>query len=721
MTANATDTFVITGMTCANCAQRVGKALSATTGVETANVNLATERATINYDGKLVNRDALIQSVEAIGYGAILYDEAHRQQIAKEKADSLKKMKQQLIISAILTFPMILAMVLGMLGIHTSFTMLLHEPLVQFILATPVQFWIGGRFYKGAYHAIKTGAPNMDVLVALGTSAAYFFSLIFGVFLHHENALNFESSATIITLILLGKYLEQRAKTKTSSAIKQLMSLKAKSATIILENGEEVQLPIEEVQRKNVMKVKPGEQIPLDGVIIQGQAAVDESALTGESIPVEKAIGATVFGGTLNTNGQLRVQVAAESGVGVLSRIIQMVEDAQGTKAPIQKIADKVSGIFVPVVLVIALVTLVVTGFLTKDWQVAINHSVAVLVIACPCALGLATPTAIIVGTGIGAKHGVLIKGGDALEMTSQINTLVLDKTGTITMGSPEVVNFDGEKKYFSILASLENESEHPLAMAIVDEAKEKNLTLEPVRDYQTLAGLGVTGVIDNVRYYAGNKRLLKEHGISVQYEISGKTVVYLANEREFLAAVALADKVKDTSKEAIEQLQNKWIEVYMLTGDNQEAARAIGAEVGLDSAHIISNVLPTDKAEYVKKLQQTGKKVAMVGDGINDAPALANADVGIAMGTGTDIAMEAGDVTLISGDLLQVGKLIHLSHATIGKIKQNLFWSFVYNTIGIPVAALGFLNPMIAGAAMAMSSVSVIISSLMLNRKKIF
>lgn len=723
----ALDTFVITGMTCANCSARVEKELKQQPGVTSATVNLATERATVKYDTSATDQEALITSVVNIGYGAIIYDEAHKRQIAEKKAKEISNMKRDLIISAILTAPMMLSMIAMLAGFHGPIVMFFHQPLVQLILATPVQFVIGARYYTGAYHALKTKAPNMDVLVALGTSAAYLLSIYNGFFAGKHTELYFESSAMIITLILLGKYLEQKAKSRTGQAIKQLMQLKAKQA-VVVRDGVEQELPIEAVVVGDTIRVRPGEQIPVDGRIISGSAAIDESMLTGESLPVEKKEADQVFGGTYNSNGSLLIETTTIGAESVLSRIIQMVEDAQGSKAPIQQIADKISAIFVPVVIGVALLTILLTGFITGDWQTALIHGVAVLVIACPCALGLATPTAIMVGTGLGAKNGILIKGGDALESAARITSVIIDKTGTITLGKPVVTDFyTTSPDTLANLAALEKNSEHPLASAIVTYAEAQGLDYPEVRDFAVLPGAGIKGKIQDIYYYVGTQSLMRQQGISVeayqeridQWESEGKTVMLFA-DTQILGIVAVADQVKPTSKEAIAKLQQQGIEVFMLTGDNRKTAETIGASVGLDATHIFAEVLPQDKAEYVTKLQNQGKFVAMVGDGINDAPALAMADVGIAMGTGTDIAMETADVTIMSGDLVNLSRMIHLSQITLNKIKQNLFWAFVYNSIGIPFAALGFLNPIIAGGAMAFSSVSVLLNSLSLNRKKI-
>lgn len=719
------DTFVITGMTCANCSARIEKELIDQPGVVSATVNLATEKATVKYQE--TTTDQLIKCVETIGYGAILYDEAHKQKIAEEKQAYLKKMKFDLIISMILTLPLMLSMIAMLLGSHAGIVYFFHRPIVQLILALPVQFYVGWRFYKGAYHALKTKAPNMDVLVAIGTTAAFMLSIYNGFFSSHSHDLYFESSSMIIALILLGKYLEHTAKSKTGAAIKQLMSLQMKTAQV-LKNGEEKTVPMDEVEVEDILVIRPGEQVPTDGRIITGSTAIDESMLTGESVPVEKKENDIIFGGTINTNGLLQMQVLQVGKQTVLAQIIQMVENAQGSKAPIQKIADKISGIFVPIVLIIAFLTLVITGVLTKDWQLALIHSVSVLVIACPCALGLATPTAIMVGTGVGAKNGMLIKGGEALEAAAHLNSILLDKTGTITKGLPEVTDVIGSEDTLVLFYSLEYASEHPLGKAIVAYGEEKGISAYPVTDFKAHPGAGISGRINDAFYFVGTRKRLTEMNVSfdefqeqaLKLEQTGKTVMFLASEERVLGMIAVADQIKTDAKEAIVKLQQQGIEVFMVTGDNQLAAQAIGQQVGIDPAHIFAEVLPEDKAKYVEQLQKEGKKVGMVGDGINDAPALALADVGIAMGSGTDIAMETADVTLMNSHLTSIYQTITLSAVTLKKIKQNLFWAFIYNTIGLPFAALGYLNPIIAGGAMAFSSVSVLLNSLSLSRKKL-
>lgn len=717
--------FVITGMTCANCSARVEKELNAQPGIKQANVNLATEKATVSFSG--MSAAEVIACVENIGYGAILDDDAHKRQVADEKQRRMKKMKRDLIISAGLATPLMLAMLAMMAGVHHGVVLFFHEPWVQLLMTAPVQFWIGARFYQGAYHAIKTKAPNMDVLVAMGTTAAFFLSVYNGFFAGRPHDLYFESSSMIITLILLGKYLEATAKTKTGDAIKQLMDLQAKTATVLTAVGEK-SIPLEDVTVGMTILVRPGENIPVDGTLIAGDTAVDESMITGESLPVEKGIGEALIGGTVNTTGSIQIMAQQVGDQTVLARIIRMVEDAQGSKAPIQKIADKISGIFVPVVLLVALITLLVTGAISGDWQQGIIHSVAVLVIACPCALGLATPTAIMVGTGLGAKNGILIKGGETLERASHITSVILDKTGTITVGKPVVTDsyFENEAD-LAIVMSLEKQSEHPLAQAILQYGEAQGLPMDEVVDFKAVPGFGIEGTVKGITYRLGTRKFVADRdslaplaALVDKWSDEGKTLMLLADDQKVLGAVAVADEVKTSSKAGIKALQDKGIAVYMLTGDNQKAAAHIGAEVGTPTSHIFAEVLPAEKADKVAELQAQGELVGMVGDGINDAPALALADIGIAMGSGTDIAMETADVTLIHNDLTYVAQMIDLSQGTIRKIKQNLFWAFVYNTIGIPFAAFGLLNPIVAGGAMAFSSVSVLLNSLSLNRKKL-
>lgn len=738
--------LAINGMTCTNCARSIEKALNNAEGVDRAQVNFANKKAYIKFDDSRVTVDELINYVKKTGYEAIINEETNKDTAQEAASKSLRHLKLLLIIGIILSLPMVFGMFFHMAGSQARWVEVVHLPWIQLLLTTPIQFWIGARFYRGAYLSLKNRTPNMDVLVALGTSAAYFYSVYNGFLGGNPRDLYFESSAVIITLILLGKYFEERAKSQTGAAIKELMALQAKIAYKLTKNKEIIEIPLDKVQVGDALLIHPGKSIPVDGVIIEGESAVDESMLTGESIPVEKERNDQVYSGTINQNGALTIEAKKRGNESTLAQIIKMVEEAQGSHAPIQKIADRVSSIFVPAVIIIALATLVMTNLLTQNFGQAIIHSVAVLVIACPCALGLATPTAIMVGTGIGARQGILIKNGEALEKVSSTDAIILDKTGTITEGHPEVTDFIplnktlSEEALLQILISLEEPSEHPLGRAIVRFGKEQKVNTIEVNQFAALTGSGISGFIEEERYFVGSPRFMAERDILLtstskeqkkktalgelavieNLETMGKTVMLLSNSKEILALIAVSDLVKKTSKKAIAFLHKKDIDVYMMTGDNRLTAEKIGQEVGIDAAHIFAEVKPHDKAEYVSKLQAQGKVVAMVGDGMNDAPALAQANVGIAMGTGTDIAMESADVTLMGGDLLHLPKMITLSEATLTKIKQNLFWAFIYNSIGIPFAAFGLLSPIIAGAAMAFSSVSVVTNSLLLRRKKL-
>jgi len=718
----------ITGMSCAACSAKVEKKLSKLAGVSKANVNLTTEKATVEYDGALVKVSELIKVVKDLGYGAERVEEVSVDREKEQRQKEIKTLKFTLVISIILSSPLILAMVLSLLRIDVPY---LHNPYFQLAIATPIQFIIGFRFYKHAFFALRSKGANMDVLISMGTSAAYFYSL-YNVFFEPAKMggmkdLYFEAAAVIITLILLGKYFEAVAKGKTSEAIKKLMGLQAKTARVIRNNSEE-DVPIEEVEVGDIVVVRPGEKVPVDGKIIEGYSSIDEAMLTGESLPVEKKAGDGVIGATINKFGTFKFEATKVGKDTALSQIVRMVEDAQGSKAPIQKIADKVSGIFVPVVILIAASTFLVWYFTTGDFTKAIVSAVAVLVIACPCALGLATPTAIMVGTGKGAEHGILIKGGEHLETAYKINAVVLDKTGTITKGQPEVTdiialgNLDAEE-ILKIAAITEKSSEHPLGVAIYENGKKEFGKIKDPDKFEAIPGRGVMSIVGDDTIYMGTRKLIQEKNIDLgsiettltRLEDDGKTAMLMAINNRMEAIIAVADTVKENSKEAIEDLKSMGIEVYMITGDNKRTAMAIAKQVGIKN--VLAEVLPENKAEEVEKLKRLGKKVAMVGDGINDAPALATADIGMAIGTGTDVAIEAADITLMRGDLRTIPAAIRLSRTTMRKIKQNLFWAFFYNIIGIPIAALGFLNPMIAGGAMAFSSVSVVTNSLSLRR----
>lgn len=726
MSAYKKTTLNITGMTCAACANRVEKSLSRLEGVSEANVNLANEKATVIYDESKVDIQTLIERVEKIGYGAKEATEDRVEEEKKEKERRYIKQRNAFLFGAVISIPFLVQMIGDLTGYHG----LMMPASLQFILATLVQFTIGWRFIRGAYNALRGGSANMDVLVAMGTLAAYLYSTVL-YFSGQREGFYFEASVIIITLIILGKLLEARAKGRTSEALKKLMGLQAKTAHVI-RDGQIVDVPIEAVQVGDLLLVKSGEKIPIDGEIVEGRTAVDESMLTGESMPVEKETGDAVIGATLNTHGSIKIRATKVGKDTALSQIIRLVEEAQGTKAPIQSLADKVSGIFVPIVMGIAVLTFIITYFVS-GFTPALVSAVAVLVIACPCALGLATPTAIMVGTGKGAEHGVLIKGAEHLQMMQDVNAIILDKTGTITKGEPEVTDvkafgMNGDE-LLRLVASAEQASEHPLGKAVINGAKAKDLPLSDPKAYKAIPGKGIQATVDGKLIFVGNKTLMKEQGIELspylpeieKLEQEGKTVMLVAeNEAEgsvLLGYVAVADTVKETSRQAISELKQLGIEVIMMTGDNERTARAIAQQVGI--SRVLAEVLPEHKAEGVKKLKQEGKKVAMVGDGINDAPALAEADVGIAMGTGTDVAMEAADITLMRGDLLSIVDCIQLSKATMRKIKQNLGWAFGYNVLLIPVAAVGLLNPILAGAAMALSSVSVVTNTLFLNRWK--
>ncbi len=735
--------LAITGMTCANCSGRIERVLGKKAGVYRANVNLASKKGMFEYDPQITNEAEIIDAIEKTGFGAIIDDEDHQSELIEREERAAKRMRITLMISAILSAPMVIAMIAMIAGIHAPWVEFLHKPWVQLLLTTPIQFGVGIRFYKAAWASLKSKAPSMDVLVSIGTLAAFFYSFYNGFLGGDPTHLYFESSAVIITLILLGKYMEERAKNRTGEAIRSLMALQAKTAIRIDQQPAEdgsmrelfVEVPIDSVMIGDQLLVHPGKTIPVDGTVISGSSTIDESMLTGESLPIDKTAGDELFSGTLNQSGALVMQSTKLDSDSTLSRIIEMVNDAQGSKAPIQKVADQVSAIFVPAVIVIAIITLLLSFAVIGDWGRAIMHSVAVLVIACPCALGLATPTAIMVGTGVGARNGILIKNGESLERASKINTIVLDKTGTITEGSPKVMHFEtrqnsalSQAELLAILVGLESHSEHPLAKAIVEYGDAQSVVKPSIDNFQALVGAGLQGEVTGKRYFVGSPRLMNEMKVDYQpfaevvpkHESMGETAVMLSDEQQALAVITMADPVKASSKEAIANLKSLGIHVVMLTGDNARTAAKIGADVGLTPEEIVAELKPEDKASVVKALQAKGQVVAMVGDGMNDAPALAQADAGIAMGTGTDIAMESADVTIMNGDLINLARMIRLSELTMRKIKQNLFWAFIYNTVGIPFAAFGLLSPIIAGGAMAFSSVSVLVNSLSLNRAKL-
>ncbi|PAV28716.1 copper-translocating P-type ATPase [Virgibacillus profundi] len=715
------------GMTCAACSTRIEKVLNKQEGVKFAAVNLTTETASLEYNPGLTDTKAIIDKIKNLGYDVKPKAEAAEKQTHKEKA--IKNMKTKLIISAVLAAPLLVTMLVHLFNM--TIPDIFMNPWFQFALATPVQFIIGWQFYVGAYKNLKSGGANMDVLVALGTSAAYFYSL-YEAFKTignpaYEPHLYFETSAVLITLILFGKYLEARAKSQTTNALSSLLNLQAKEARII-KNGVETMIPVEEVVVGDKLVVKPGEKIPVDGMIVKGRTSVDESMITGESIPIEKEVDSGLIGSTINKNGSIEMEATKVGKDTALASIVKVVEDAQGSKAPIQRLADVISGYFVPIVVVIAILTFTVWIMFVQPGQFepALVASIAVLVIACPCALGLATPTSIMVGTGKAAENGILFKGGEHLERTHALNAIVLDKTGTITKGKPEVTNFTGDEETLQLLASAEKGSEHPLAEAIVAYATEKDIDLVEVDDFTAIPGHGIDVTISGNNILVGNRKLMQDQQVDigdaeielVDYEVEGKTAMLIAVDGKYRGIVAVADTIKETAPQAIKELQEQGLEVIMLTGDNERTAQAIARQVGIDQ--VIAQVLPEEKADKIKEIQGKGKKVAMVGDGVNDAPALAIADIGIAIGTGTEVAIEAADVTILGGELLLIPKAIKISHATIRNIRQNLFWAFGYNTAGIPVAAIGLLAPWVAGAAMALSSVSVVSNSLRLKRVKI-
>lgn len=740
--------YIIEGMSCASCAMTIENAVSKIPGVDKASVNLATEIMTVEANDSVTPED-IAKVVDGVGYSARPRGKSVEEELEEKnekKEAHLREMKRNLIVSAIFTVPLLFIAMADMVGIPMpAFLSPMQSPvsyaLIQLTLVLPI-IWLGRRFFVDGFKALSKGHPNMDSLVALGTSAAFLYSL-YGTYhvleghAHFAMNLYYESAGVILTLITLGKYFEDVSKGKTSMAIQTLVGLAPKMATV-LRDGQEVEVPVEEVQVGDLIRVKPGEKVPVDGVVTEGNSTVDESMLTGESIPVSKAVGDEVIGASLNKTGSFILKATKIGKDTALSQIIQLVEQAQGSKAPIAKLADKVSGVFVPIVIVLALVSGLAWYFLGQEsWVFALTITISVLVIACPCALGLATPTAIMVGTGKGAENGILLKSGEALEEANHVNMVVFDKTGTITNGTPVVTdvvtadNADADA-LIRLAASLEVASEHPLGEAIVAKAKEQGAAFDEVTNFEAIPGFGIKGHVGETLVFLGNEKWMRENGLANvemndkanHFAEQGKTPLYIGYNDAVQGLIVVADTVKESSARAIQTLHEMGIQVAMMTGDHERTAQAIAAEVGID--RVFSEVLPQDKANYVSKLQEEGYIVAMVGDGINDAPALAQAQVGIAIGTGTDVAIESADAVLMKSDLMDVPAMLKLSRATIRNIKENLFWAFAYNVIGIPFA-MGvlhlfggpLLNPMIAGAAMSFSSVSVVLNALRLKRWK--
>lgn len=735
-TAKEVVDFNLEGMTCAACANRIEKGLSKLPGVTNASVNFAMETARVEYSPADISISDMQNKVKQLGYKAVTKQE--NKKTVDHRKQEIKHQKRLLLLSAILSIPLLWSMVA-----HFSFTSwiylpkILMNPWFQLILATPVQFYVGKQFYVGAYKALRNGSANMDVLVSLGTSAAYFYSLYLtmywftaGANAHHGPSLYYETSAILITLVIMGKLFESLAKGRTSEAIKSLMGLQAKTA-LVVRDGQEMTIPVDEVSVGDVVLVRPGDKVPVDGVVLEGTSSVDESMLTGESLPVEKNAGDAVIGATINKNGMLRIKATKVGKETALAQIIKVVEEAQGSKAPIQRVADVISGIFVPIVVGIAVVAFLVWYFLVTpgEFAEALEKAIAILVIACPCALGLATPTSIMAGSGRAAELGILFKGGEHLEQTHKIDAIILDKTGTVTKGKPEltdVLTELDEEDFLRFVGAAEKNSEHPLAEAIVTGIQERNISLPGTEAFEAIPGYGIQAVVEEKELLIGTRRLMEKYDVDAMHayetmsrlEETGKTAMLVAIDKQYAGMVAVADTIKETSKEAVQRLKGMGIQVIMITGDNERTAKAIAAQVGID--HVRAEVLPEGKAEEVKALQAQGKTVAMVGDGINDAPALATADIGMAIGTGTDVAMEAADVTLMRGDLTSIPDAIYMSRKTMSNIRQNLFWALGYNTLGIPIAAIGLLAPWVAGAAMALSSVSVVLNALRLQRVKV-
>jgi len=732
--------FIIQRLADVTDASKIEKSLMLVDGITEVLMNPTSGKLIVKYIPTLVSQLDIRNLIKKTGFEAVVLGDVAEDAEAKAREEEIRKQGKLLITGIIFSLPLFL------LSMSRDFGLIPHSIGMQdwfnwilLALATPVQFIVGAQYYEGAYKSIRNGSANMDVLVALGTSVAYFYSLliVFGLFNGH---VYLEIGAVIITLVRLGKFLESRAKGLTSEAIKKLLNLKPKTANQLVD-GKEVEVPVDEINVGNILIVRPGEKIPVDGVVTDGATAVDESMLTGESLPVQKKIGDAVIGSTLNKMGMIKIEATRVGKETALAQIVKLVEEAQGSKAPIQKLADQVSAIFVPIVILIAAATFIfwyfispnIPAFGSEDYLTrALINMVAVLVIACPCAMGMATPTAVMVGTGKGAENGILFRSADALERAGKISSVIMDKTGTITKGQPEVktiIHLDSkmtEDEFLRIAASVERGSEHPLGEALIAEAGNRSIELIEPEKFTAVAGKGVRATIDGGEILVGSPRFMQESGISIsliendlkKIEANAETAILVATETNLLGAIGIADSIKTNSQIAVQELNNIGLHTIMLTGDNQRTAKVIGDQVGVNE--VIAEVLPGDKAEVVKELQTVGKVVAMVGDGVNDAPALAQADVGLAIGTGTDVAVASAPVTLMSGDLTGVVKTIKLSKKTLRTIKQNLFWAFIYNVILIPVAASGGLNPMLAGGAMAFSSVFVVTNSLRLGRAHI-
>ena len=755
--------FDIKGMTCSSCSAHVEKAVKKLEGIQKVNVNLLSNNMTVEYNEKVLNDEKIINAVTNEGYGASLCatekEETRKVQEIEEGKDEIKSMKKRLIISVCFLIPLMYIAMYHMINdwlkipiphiVQTIFhgsENAITFGFTQLLLLLPIVY-VNRNYFIVGFKRLFKGSPNMDSLIAIGSAAAIVYGIVaiymIGYGLGHNQIeivkkytmdIYFESAGTILTLITVGKYLEAKSKGKTSDAIKKLINLAPKTAIVIREENE-IEVNFEEIVIGDIIVIKPGGGIPVDGVIIEGSSTIDQSSITGESVPVEKKVGDSVVSGTINKNGYFKMKATKVGNDTTLSQIIKLVEEASNSKAPISKLADKVSGIFVPCVITIAILATAFWLLQGQTIEFALSIGIAVLVISCPCALGLATPVAIMVGTGKGAQNGILIKSAESLEILHSVDTIVLDKTGTITEGKPKVTNIItdiNEKELLKIAGSLEKNSEHPLAEAIIEKAKEENIDLIKVSEFEAVLGRGIIGKIDGRKYYGGNLKLMEEYNINVnhakkqaeEFSKQGKTVLYFANEESIIGTIAVADTLKLTSKQAIKELKRKNKQIVMLTGDNKIVAGTIGKEIGI--TEIVSEVLPQDKEKEVYKLQKEGKKVAFVGDGINDSPALVRADVGLAIGSGTDIAIESADIVLMKNDLFDVVTAINLSKAVIKNIKMNLFWAFFYNAIGIPVAAgvfylgLGLkLNPMIGAAAMSLSSVCVVTNALRLKRFK--